>query len=70
MPGSDLLYIACFHDVSDLESVMAHYQIEYASVKQVDDEQEFLSSVTDPRVAVILNARVTETGRLRFLHVL
>ena len=70
MPGSDLLYIACFHDVSGLEAVMSHFGIEYVSVKRVDDEADFIASVVDPRVAVILNARVTETGRLRFMQVL
>jgi hypothetical protein len=70
MPGSDLLYLPCFQDVSDLEAIMDHYQIEYASVKRIDDEREFTTSITNPRVAVILNPRITETGRLRFMQVL
>ena len=79
MPGSDLLYIACFHDVADLKSVMDHFGIEYASVKRIDDEKYFIASVIDLQlaqeinllqVAVILNARVTETGRLRFMQII
>ncbi len=70
MPGSPWLYLPLFENAAALEAVLGHYGVTYASVKRVDDEREFIESITDPGVVVILNPRLTETGRLRFLQVL
>lgn len=69
MPGSSLLYLPLFDDPQALETIMGHYGVPYASVKRVDDAQDFLDSVVQPGLAVILNPRLTETGRLRFMQV-
>ena len=69
MPGSDQVYLPCFADAGSLESVLGHYGVCYESIKRIDNEHDFLVSVTHPGVAVILNPRLTDTGRLRFLQV-
>jgi len=70
MPGSNLLYIPCFQNIENLKYILSHYQIDYASIKRIEDEREFLSSITDPRVRVIFNPRIADNGKLRFMQVL
>ena len=48
MPGSDLLYLACFDNLEDLEMIMEVYGITYTTVKQIRDDREFLASVAHP----------------------
>ena len=57
-------------NIENLKYILSHYQIDYASIKRIEDEREFLSSITDPRVRVIFNPRIADNGKLRFMQVL
>ena len=68
MPGSERLYLPCFADEDEMQTVLGRAGVEYAGIKQIDDEMTFLDSLP-PEVTVITNLWWTEEGKIRFHQV-
>lgn len=72
MPGSDFRYLPCFTTVEKLRALMEVLGILGYTVKQIDDGQDFMSSVSSSSaqdIRVILDAHFTEGGKIRFTQV-
>jgi len=75
MPGSPLLYLPLFSTEGQLHEVMQRAQVDYRSIKHVDDGDVFLHSLYGDNpgaletLAVILDPYFLPNGRVRFIQV-
>lgn len=72
MPGAPFNYLPCFHDVGEAQSFLEEWSIEYDSIKQIDNGDEFLESLLpyflSDHLKVIMDPWTTDEGRVRFLE--
>jgi hypothetical protein len=67
--GSDNFHLPCFSSIEKLALFMNQAGIKYDSVKQIEDEREFLSSIPLD-ILVILDPYYTPKGTVRYTQVL
>jgi hypothetical protein len=69
VPGSDALYLPIFSAQDKLEGMMACVHTPYQSVKQIQDEADFLSSIpTD--IKIMFDPYFTPEGKVRWTELL
>jgi len=70
MPGSHLFYLPCFSSAEGLRGFFGQIGIGFDVIKKIEDGMEFMSSLdVHPHVTVILDPRITEEGRVRFIQI-
>lgn len=77
MPGSSYYYLPLFDKIEELEGILTTAGATWASVKKIEDGEEFLASIfgsnrTRPEgeveVKVITNVSYLPNGRIRFVE--
>ena len=70
LPGSPELYLPCFSSVEKLQETLEDGDIEWETIKLIQDEATFLASIYErPGVRVILDLHRTQEGNVRFTEV-
>jgi|SRR5208282_552853 len=69
MPGSPHEYLALFSSEEKLRELTARAKVEFDSIKQVQEQHEFLESIPQ-EVVVILDPWYTPEGKVRFKQVM
>lgn len=66
MPMSIWRYLPLFDSPESLSVFLTKAEVEWESIKQVDDVPEFLSNFDGTDIKIICDPRFTDTGRIRF----
>jgi len=69
IPQSPLLYLPCFTTEEKLWSLLNILQIPVDNIKTIDDPLEFLGSLKDSGVTVILDLYFTPEGKIRYQQI-
>lgn len=66
--GSQSLYLPVFHEEQQLRTMMKHAQVEFDSIKLIQDGSEFLSGIPND-IKVAVDFRLTPEGRVRWTEI-
>lgn len=70
LPGSQFRYLPCFSSSKLLRKTMQGADLQWDSIKYIDDEEAFLTSIYQrPDVRVILDLHRTPAGLVRFTEI-
>jgi hypothetical protein len=64
----EVFYLPLFENADQLREVCGRANIEFESIKQVEDGAEFFSSIP-PEIIIVANLRFTPEGKIRFTQV-
>lgn len=74
VPGSPDLFLPVFSTAGKLTAWLTRTNVPFESIKQIDDQYEFLDSlpyyVNDVRLRIIVDPYVTDQGTMRYTEII
>jgi len=68
VPKSPYYYLPCFSTEEKLRDVLKRAGVEFASIKQIQDGPEFLTTEFPPLTKIIIDPYFTAEGRVRWVE--